>query len=111
MQCNQKLSNKVFSTFVERVLFIREKIIAEAQKNSRVASWSDEEIVELDYTLQTFVASKQLQIRQNDRRSEWAFTHNFYSNIDDLKTVHCLDELSPKYLEWVKDYFIGTHDS
>jgi uncharacterized protein YlaI len=109
MPCNQKLGSKVFNTFLERVLHIREKIIAEAQKNSRTASWSDEEIVELDYTLQTYIASKQIQIRRNDLRSEWAFSYSFYQNIENLKTAHCLDESSPKYLEWVKDYFIGLN--
>jgi hypothetical protein len=106
--CNSVLSNKYFSSFIERVMFTREQIIKKAQKFKRDASWSDEEISQLDHTLRTFVANRQIQQRLADKRTEWAFSPSFYRNLDTIKNAKCLQPDNPKYKQWVYDYFYDS---
>lgn len=103
--CNASLADKYFSSFAERVAFTQKEIIKKAQKFKRDASWTDKEIAQLDHTLRTYVANRQIQMRTIDKRSEWAFSRDFYRNIETIKEAKCMQKDSPKYKEWVSNYF------
>lgn len=104
-QCNAWLGSKVFPTFRDRVGFVNGKLVSQAQKFSKDASWSDGEIAELDDTLRTFIANRQLQVRQADARSSWQGSAGFWSAISTLYRIPHLEKDSPKFVEWVADYF------
>lgn len=104
-QCNGWLGAKVFPTFKERVEFVNGKLIAKAQKFSKDASWSDEEIAALDHTLRTYIASRQLQMRQADAQTTWQGSAGFWAVMSTLYRIPYLEKDDPKYVEWVADYF------
>jgi len=104
-RCNLWLGAKVFPSFRERALFVNGKLLARASKFARDASWSDEEIATLDDTLRSFVANRQMQMRQADATVSWMDSAGFRASLASLSRIPHLDPTSPKYLEWLADYF------
>lgn len=107
MNCNGILGSKHFDTFRQRLEFVIGKITKAAAKFQRTASWSDEEIAEMDHTLRTYIANRQIEMRVADRRTVWATTYEFRASMETLKGVHCLNKESPKFTKWIYDYFEG----
>ncbi len=105
--CNTALGNRHFDSFHDRVAFANEAIIKKSQKFSRDASWSDEEICELDHTLRTFVASRQLAMQAMDSRASWFGSYDYYNNLSGLSRIPYLDRTHAKYKEWLAHYFRG----
>jgi hypothetical protein len=103
--CNLSLSDKYFATFADRLIYAKGEIMKKSRRYSNHASWSDNEIARLDYTLRTYVANSQLKIRELDEREAWQKSFKFWECIATLNGVRCLDESSPKYVQWVDDYF------
>jgi hypothetical protein len=97
----------VFESFAARLQYVGERFVREGQKFRREASWSDEEIAQLDHTLRTFVANRQLAMRDADSRVTWAGSPEFLEAISGLKRVKYLDPSSPAYVEWLAEYFSG----
>lgn len=104
-RCNGLLGSKVFPTFRERVAYVNGKLVEKAQKYRRDASWSDEEIAALDDTLRSYVASRQLAQRAADANVQWADSAGFWAAVSTLYAIPQLDRESPKFVEWLSDYF------
>ncbi len=103
--CNQALGSRVFDSFRDRLLFVNRRIVKKAQEYRNEASWSDDEICELDHTLRTFVANRQVGMRLADERSIWLHSAGFFSSVSGLRCHDLLDPSSPKFIEWLHNYF------
>jgi hypothetical protein len=104
-ECNRFLGAKVFPTFYDRLIFSGERILKESKKFKRDASWTDEEIAELDDTLRSFVANRQLAMRQLDAQATWLNSSGFWKCMSTLYKQPSVDKTSDKFKPWVYDYF------
>lgn len=108
--CNAFLGSKVFKSFVERVMHVRDHWSRKSRKTARTASWTDEEINELKGSLRGHVRALQEKNRQMDRRLEWPFSPKFYRNIQNLVENEVLDPEEENYLEWASEYFHSVRE-
>jgi uncharacterized protein YlaI len=104
-KCNSRLGAKTFKTFRQRIEFVISKITKDASEFKRDASWSDEEIAELDHTLRTYIANRQFRMREADEKTIWIHTIQFSKVMSTLESVHCINKDHPKFTKWVFDYF------
>lgn len=107
--CNGILGDRFFDTFLDRIKFVNATWIQKGQKYARSASWSDQEIADLDHTLRTYVASQTYKIRFYDSVAEWPFSSGFWFAIDNLKSSNVLDREHPKYSEFAASFFKGFY--
>ena len=105
--CNGCLGDRYFPTFKARLEYAKENRMKKSRRFQNAASWDDEEIVRLDYTLRTYVASEQIRMRELDEEVTWQGSARFWLCIENLNTVHCLNPSHPAFKEWVADYFSG----
>ena len=103
--CNLLLSDKYFNTFEERLNYIFNLNIKAAGKTGKSAVWTQKEIDELDWSLRSYVASRQLEIYNIQKKADWCYSSQFYRNILDLHSNNYLNKKSPKFLDWLYIYF------
>lgn len=103
--CNLRLGAKVFQSFEERMLHVKELLMKDSRKFSRDASWSDDELAELDYTLQTYVKTRQMAMRLCDEKVQWQGSQGHRQCLATLHDVACLKKDAPLFIEWLAVYF------
>jgi hypothetical protein len=109
VSCMKALGNHTFKTFAKRLKFVLKFNREQSKKFGRKASWSDREINALDYTLQTYVRSKQNEMRALDAKVTWMSSLPFRIAIRNLSRVRELDRADMRYREWLADYFSGFY--
>lgn len=106
-ECNNLLYDFYFNTFAERLLFLQEKYIKKLKRFKHIPSWTDEEMLELDQKLRSHICHKQLRIRELDQKITWLGSLGFRKCISDLRFNPWIDKYSPKYIQWLREYFEG----
>ena len=105
--CNARLSGKVFPGMLERFAYIRKIIESKAEKVKDNPDWTDQEILALDYTLQTYIASCQEKQKKLKRMLAWENSSGFCLLVDQLKQRPELDRKNPKYKPTLRHFFTG----
>ena len=105
--CNGRLSDRMFPTMRERVDFMQKRFLARAKRYAKHGSWTPEEINKLDWTLQTFVASRQLEIAWLDSAVTWIDSPGYREFYHELKWRPELDATHARYSEFLANFFQG----
>lgn len=106
--CNLTLGDKFFHTFLDRMRYVQKAAQDYARKKFRnIPGWSNENILELDHTLQTYVAAKAEEVRKFDRMSTWDRTSKWGKVVAQIRDSPELDEGSTKFVPFYKEFFDG----
>ena len=69
--CNGHLGSRVFSTWTDRIGFLRKIFAKKSKKYRKAGSWTEDELNEIDYTLRTEIIRGIREMERLDRQSIW----------------------------------------
>ena len=106
-KCNSKLNDRMFDTFIERVIFMR-SYYSEVMKRY-FGDWTMKEIEQqnFDYTLKTYIMDNYYTREQCEQRIKWTETKEFKEIMDQNKfsIVNNIEKFTPGQKNYLIDYF------
>ncbi len=106
-KCNSKLSDRMFDSFIERVIFMR-NYYAEVLKKY-FGNWTLKEIKQenFDYGLETFILDSYYTKQLCEERVKWTETKEFKEIMDQNKfaVIQNVEKLSPNQSAYLIEYF------
>jgi hypothetical protein len=106
-KCNTTFADKLFTSFQDRMDFIKDRHEFRAKRYFNKSKWTNEEIEELKDQLKLYVKHKQYEANLAIRKTKWVDGIGFRICIKNLKTCPYVDPLNKKYKDWIYEFFIG----
>ena len=103
--CNVRLGAILFPSMLTRLMHIEGEARSLSKKYRRAPQWGDEEIMELDGSLRSYVIKAQAEMRVIDSIASWAFSPKYFRIIDTVRSSDYVDDESPRRNPFVIEFF------
>ena len=103
--CNSSLGSRVFLTFKARLTHISSVHKKKSLKTK--SKWSEKELVELDFKLQTFIRHRKNVSDTNSNKVSWIGSSRFRRTIKNLQDYKEFNPCESSYIDWLAKYFVG----